>query len=424
MDHVDLERYRGKRVCVAVSGGADSVCLLHLFRASSAGLGITLSALTCEHGIRGGDSLRDLQFVQTLCKEWEIPLTVFRADVPARAREHKSGIEEEGRRFRYACFREILDAGQADFVATAHQKDDFAETVLFRLARGTSLAGLAAICEGNGIVRPLLNVTRAEIEEYVAENGLPFVTDESNSDSRYARNALRHNVLPALEEAVSGASAHLVEFALRAREDEDYLQALAAKETAFDGGGYRVSLSLPMPIFSRACLFAMRALGCKRDYTSRNVQDVARLKELQSGRQICLPEDLIAVREGDTVYLYRPDFAGLAPMPFGTGKFVSCGREYEVTFEKSANALRADFGAFPEGCEIRTRREGDEFTPFGGGRQSLKEYLTKKKIPARVGKTLPLIACGREVLAVFGTGISEKVKITEDTGRVVYLIIR
>lgn len=424
MDHVDLERYRGKRVCVAVSGGADSVCLLHLFRVSCAELGITLSALTCEHGIRGGDSLRDLQFVQSLCEEWGVPLTVFRADVPARAREHKSGIEEEGRRFRYACFREILEAGKADFVATAHHKDDFAETVLFRLARGTSPAGLAAICEGNGIVRPLLSVTRAEIEEYAKRNGLSFVTDDSNFDSRYARNAIRLNVLPALEEAVKGASAHLVEFALRARGDEDYLQSQAAKETVRDGEGYRVPLSLPMPIFSRACLFAMRALGCEHDYTSRNVREIARLKELQSGRRICLPEEIKAVREGDTVYFYRPDPCEFAPMPFGERKFVCCGREYEVSFEKSANALRADFSAFPEDCEIRTRREGDEFTPFGGGRQSLKEYLTKKKIPARVGKTLPLIACGREVLAVFGTEISESVRITENTGRVVYLITR
>lgn len=198
--------------------------LLHLLRARAAELDIDLSALTCEHGIRGERSLKDLRFVEELCEEWGIPLTVFRADIPARAKLSGRGLEEEGRAFRYSCFREILDADRADAVATAHHRDDVAETVLFRLARGTSPAGLAAIREGQGIIRPLLKVTRAEIEGYAARNGLPFVTDESNEDTRFARNAIRRNVLPALENAVGGAAAHLVEFAQCVQEDETYLR--------------------------------------------------------------------------------------------------------------------------------------------------------------------------------------------------------
>lgn len=409
------------RVCVAVSGGVDSVSLLHLFSANAAKLGVTLSALTCEHGIRGEESLRDLGFVEELCGKWGIPLTVFRADIPARAKLSGRGLEDEGRQFRYSCFREILDADKADAVATAHHKDDFAETVLFRLARGTSLAGLAAIHEENGIIRPLLYRTRAEIEEYAAQNKLPFVTDESNADTRFARNAIRKKVLPALESAVHGASEHLAEFALRAQEDDEYLQSLAAEAVKGEGGGYRVPLALPAPLFSRACLLSMKKLGCTKDYTGANVREIEKLKGLQSGREICLPDGLKAVREGDSVFFYLPRSQEFEPVPFRAGSFSREGGGYAVCFEYEEGALRADLNAFPADAQIRTRREGDIFTPFGGGKQSLKEYLTKKKIPARAGKMLPVVACGREVLAVFGVEISERVKVTDNTKRVVYL---
>ncbi len=421
MDLVDLQSYRGIRVCVAVSGGVDSVSLLHLFHANAEKLGITLSALTCEHGIRGEQSLRDLHFVEKLCGEWDIPLSVFRADIPARAKQSGRGLEKEGRAFRYACFQEIINAGKADAVATAHHKDDYAETVLFRLARGTSLAGLAAIRERQGIIRPLLNVTRAEIEDYAARHELRFVTDESNADTRFTRNAIRGNVLPALEKAVNGASEHLVEFALRAQEDEEYLQSLALQSVTRDGAGYRVSLALPRPVFSRACLHVMRELGCTHDYTGANVREIEKLKDLQSGREVCLPNGLKAVREGDTAYFYAPVSQTLAPMPFEACEFSFGGAEYAVSFEKREGALRADFNAFPQDSQIRTRREGDIFTPFGGGKQTLKEYLTKKKIPARVGKILPVVAHGNEVLAVFGVEISEQVKITKQTEQAIYL---
>lgn len=395
--------------------------LLHLLRARAAELDIDLSALTCEHGIRGERSLKDLRFVEELCEEWGIPLTVFRADIPARAKLSGRGLEEEGRAFRYSCFREILDADRADAVATAHHRDDVAETVLFRLARGTSPAGLAAIREGQGIIRPLLKVTRAEIEGYAARNGLPFVTDESNEDTRFARNAIRRNVLPALENAVGGAAAHLVEFAQCVQEDETYLRMLARREVKREGDGYTVPLSLAKPVFSRACLYAMGELGCTHDYSGANIREIERLKNLQSGKEICLPFGLRAVREGEHAYFYLPVNHTFEPVPFGECRFSFGGAEYAVTNERTEGALRADFNAFPAGTKIRTRREGDIFQPFGGGTQTLKEYLTKKKISARAGRLLPVIACGSEVFAVFGVEISERVKITDKTERVVYL---
>ncbi len=405
-------------MCVAISGGVDSVTLLHLFFKHKEEHHITVSALTCEHGIRKEESLRDLDFVKKLCADWGVPLQVFAADVPARAKAHGRGVEEEGRAFRYECFFSVLDGDLADFVATAHHLDDVAETVLFRLARGTSLAGLNAIKEGK-IVRPLLSVPKEEILHYAEENGLSFVTDSTNDDVTYSRNAIRKNVLPALEKVVQGAKEHLADFARRAGEDDEYLQSLAEKELVRCGEGYRVSVSLPKPIFLRAAIKAIAAFGRERDYTENFLCEIEKLTRLQSGRKVQFL-NAEAVREGDEILFHvpRPAFGGeiaLSEGSFTVGDDVVC-----ICREKREGALFADYDKFPEGCVIRTRREGDVITPFGGGTKTLKKFFTDKKIPAREGAELPLIAKGNEVFLVFGVEISDKVKVTDETATLMY----
>jgi tRNA(Ile)-lysidine synthase len=419
MELISLEKYRNLRVCVAVSGGIDSICLLHVFARSAAEFQITLSAVTCEHGIRGGESERDLNFVQSVCADWKIPLRVFSADIPARAKEHGKGLEEEGRAFRYECFAKILQS-DADAVATAHHRDDFAETVLFRLVRGTSLAGLGCIAERNGIVRPFLNVSRAEIEAYAQAHSLPYVNDSTNADEQYARNAIRHSVFPVLENLVGGAGERLVRFALRAKQDDDFLQTLAREKISERDGDFYVSVNLPQPLFSRACIDALKRLGVEKNYSDANAEEIEKLKGLQSGRKVCLPCGFEAAREGDVIVLYRPVRPFEGEIPFGRGNFRLSCYEAEIT-ESGEDGLRADFGAFPEGCVLRTRREGDRITPFHGKEKPLKAFLTDRKIPARIGRALPLIAKGSEVYAVFGVEISDFVKVTDKTSLVVRL---
>lgn len=414
-----LEKYRGKRICCAVSGGIDSVCLLHEFRKGAKQYQITLSAVTCEHGIRGEASLSDVQFVRKVCAAWDIPLYIFSADIPQRAQSSGRGLEEEGRLFRYGCFSQILQT-EADAVATAHHLDDVAETVVFRLARGTSLKGLAAVREREGIVRPMLSVTKTQIEAYANRYGLPYVNDETNEDETYSRNAIRKSVLPELENIVNGAKEHLVEFARRAVEDDEYLQLLASNTLVREGKEIRISASLPPPIFSRACILALNEMGVKQDYTEANVREITTLKTLQSGKKVCLPSGIEAVREGADINFYRPKPQFSEVTPFSEGIFAV--GEYTVTVrEGGGEGLFADIDAFPEGCVIRTRRVGDRFTPFKGREKQLKEYLTDKKIPARVSWNLPLIAKGNEVFAIFGVEISDRVKVTKETQRCVRL---
>ena len=418
MKLIDCKPYTGMRVCVALSGGRDSVALLHALKTG----GVKVSALTCGHGMRAA-SEADIAFVEGLCRDWNVPLRVFRADIPARAKAQKRGLEETARVWRYECFARVVAEGEADTVATAHHKDDLAETLLFRLARGTSAAGLNVFPARAGIVRPLLGVTRAQIDAYVTEHALPFVEDESNADVAFSRNRIRHNVLPELELAVPGARDNLVAFAARAAEDDACLCALAAEHVRVEDGMVHIPLALPMPVFSRAVVQALSFLGVTRDYTAANVAQAARLRELQSGRRASLPCGIQAVREGDAVVFCRPRGACPQELPFAYGTFQLGDDTVMVSPSGAPGALMADMDAFPAGCVLRTRREGDMITPFGGGRKTLKKFLTGKKIPARIGHGLPLVAKGSEVYAVIGVEIADDVKVTEKTAHRVWLSV-
>ena len=450
MELFSLAPYRGFSLAVAVSGGRDSVALLHYLHKNAEEAHISLSALTCCHGIRPSAEA-DAAFVEELCKAWGVPLTVFRADVPARAKQSGRNLEEEGRMFRRECYQTMLDGG-ADAVLIAHHRDDYAETVLFRLARGTSLQGLNVFPAQKGLLRPLLGVTRARIDEYIQENALPFREDETNADVALSRNRIRHEVLPALERAVPGAKENLVRFAERAVRDDAFLQELALREVRGEGEK-RVFVSLPEPVFFRACLAAMKALGLTRDYTESNLQELKKLAAAQAGRFTRLPCGITVYREGaDLVFLPQEEGAEEAQkaqeLPFFLGRKEAFGGVLEVGEDgfgaggqtKTAGGqlsgeppflrgeppelpkacgrvLKVDLAAVPEGAVWRTRREGDTFLPCNGHQKSLKKFLTERKIPARVGRELPVLAEGSEVLCIAGVELSERIKRTPNTAR-------
>ena len=459
MELFSLAPYRGLSLAVAVSGGRDSVALLHYLHKNAEKAHISLSALTCCHGIRPSAEA-DAAFVEELCKAWGVPLTVFRADVPARAKQSGRNLEEEGRLFRRECYQTMLDGG-ADAVLTAHHRDDYAETVLFRLARGTSLQGLDVFPAQKGLLRPLLGVTRARIDEYIQENALPFTEDETNADVALSRNRIRHEVLPALERAVPGAKENLVRFAGRAVRDDAFLQELALREVRGEGEK-RVFADLPEPVFFRACLAAMKALGLTRDYTESNLQELKKLAAAQAGRFTRLPCGITVYREGaDLVFLPQKKDAEEAQkaqeLPFFLGRKEAFGGVLEVGEgdfgaggqlsgeptktageptkttggqttgeppflrgeppQEKGRVLKVDLAAVPEGAVWRTRREGDIFLPCNGHQKSLKKFLTERKIPARVGRELPVLAKGSEVLCIAGVELSERIKRTQNTAR-------
>ena len=403
MQLLDLQPYRKKRVFVALSGGADSVCLLDCFCSKAKEYEISLSAVHVEHGIRGEESLRDMHFCEELCKSFDIPLKIYKRDIPALAKKEKIGLEEAARKARYEIFLSLLKGGEADLVATAHHADDVAETILFRLARGTSPSGMRPIASFGGIVRPFLSVDRSQISAYLKARGLPYVEDSTNSDESYTRNYIRRTVLPAFEKINENAEIHLLQFADLCARDDEYLSRLAKKEIIYFGKDRLVPVSLPDPLFFRACLLCLDA---EKDYTSALFQEISKLKTLQSGKKISLRHGQFAAREYENIVFYSPEEPP-REAPFR-----------EEDFSDETKKLRADLDAFPKGCVVHTRREGDFIVPFKGRKKSLKKFLTDRKISARLQKTLPLIACGEEILVVCGVEISDRVKVTESTTRV------
>ena len=226
---------KGARVLCAVSGGADSMCLLALLLQTG---DHELAAAHFEHGVRGEESLRDCAFVESFCREKDVPCFVAHADVPAYAAETGLGLEEAARKLRYAFLEKTAEEQGFDFIATAHNADDNAETVLFNLARGSGSAGLCGIPPRRGkIIRPLLGLTRAEIEEYLAANGVPHVEDSTNESDAYSRNRIRHGVMPVLKELNPSFPEAAARLGRLLRRDEEYLSERAEAFIAehFDG---------------------------------------------------------------------------------------------------------------------------------------------------------------------------------------------
>lgn len=229
-----LERYnmleKGKAVIVALSGGADSVALLHFLAGISDENDLKLSALHLNHQLRGRESGRDQAFVAKLCQSLKIPLTTKQIEVKAFAAEHKLGIEEAGRQLRYELFEDVAAPISAK-VATAHTASDNAETMLINLIRGTALRGLAGIPPVRGrFIRPLIACTRREIESYCKQNSLPWMEDSTNRSLDYTRNRVRHRILPLLEGENVRLHKGLTRLSNYLREDADYLDGIAGRE--------------------------------------------------------------------------------------------------------------------------------------------------------------------------------------------------
>lgn len=244
---------KGETVCVGLSGGADSVSLLFALKKLGGELGFKVRAVHINHGLRGEESERDMRFCERICGELGIDIEVRRLNLAAEKEKHES-LEERARKARYKAFAEA--AGE-DRLATAHNLNDNAETVLLNLMRGTGLKGLCGIPPKRGnIIRPLIRCSRAEVEEYCRANGLSYVTDSTNLSDDYTRNKVRHGIIPEMLKITPALPDVISRMAELLREDSDYLEELAEgalADSAF-GRGYRAGelAKLPPPIKSRA----------------------------------------------------------------------------------------------------------------------------------------------------------------------------
>lgn len=389
----------GAKVLCAVSGGADSVCLLHILSQRE---DITLVAAHFNHQLRGWESYLDERFVRELCGMWKIPFVVGQGDVKTYARTEKRSIEEAGRILRYDFLFRTAGAEGCDLIATAHNADDNAETMLLSLIRGTGLTGLTGIpFRRENIVRPLLGMTRREILRYLEQQKIPHREDSSNRDRKYARNRIRAEVMPVLWYLNPRVSEHMANTAAQLTEIDRYLDenARAFLSQAHESPG-RISLptetlsQAPNVLRPRIIFQLLDRLGVgRKDLRSVHLEAVL---SLSPGGSLDLPHGVTVRREYDLLILTTQEDS--AP-PWAA--FIPCEGGNPVPGTGWTVVLSVPPW---EGLTVRPRRTGDELTLPGRPRRSLKKLLIDRKVPRLSRDTIPVVADDEGVLAVAGLG--------------------
>lgn len=412
----------GGSVTVALSGGADSVALLHLLRQLQKELDFSLSACHVNHLLRGEESERDEMFVRALCEEWKIPLTVFRENVAVFAEEEGLSLEEAGRTVRYRCLRQAAKGG---IIATAHTRSDDAETFFINLTRGTGLKGLCGITpKQKDLIRPLLFCTRQEVQEYLAQEGLSFVEDSSNASDDFVRNRIRHHLMPqllrlqpAFYELFGRTKEHL-------RQDEDFLQQSAQRllsDARCQNGLSAEKLRDAHP----AVLFrALKAFLGEQGLSCGSVvfSQLQNLLEKKSGRLQIDPVWTVQLQKGVLQAVRSQGPVSSEPMILSAGEAfthpLAKGRILPVNYEQFKNLWEQDCNILKNAIDcdkifgkifLRAKIEGDALRPVHRGvTKPLRKWWNELGVPPQKRERLPVLADERGPVWAAGLGVDER----------------
>ena len=414
----------GGTVLCCVSGGVDSMSLLHFLAGQATRLKFQLHACHFDHAIRP-ESDADAKFVHEQCEALGIPLHAIRVDVPDYAQSHGMGLEEAGRKLRYDFFHKVADQLDNCVIATAHHADDNAETLLLHLVRGTGLTGLGGIPPRRGnLVRPFLNVPRALIQSYAAEQQIPFVEDATNADPDYTpRNLLRHRVMPLLRQMNPNLTDTLSATAASLRQDSDFLSA-RAETLAMDAALAAGSVILPIAsINANPTAIASRVVqAAAQKLEPELVLSAAQRKALlelcrgdDPGAHCDLPMGVSAQRVYDRLVFSRPGEVEILPEAeldfIGTREI----GPYLVTIDR---APRPESWTKSDGTEfylasfepvtLRRRKVGDTLKlPGRDGTKSVKKWMIERRIPEARRDLIPVLEQNGRCAAVWSIGIEE-----------------
>ncbi|MYA93611.1 MAG: tRNA lysidine(34) synthetase TilS [Chloroflexi bacterium] len=416
---------------VAVSGGADSVALLHALRRLQGELGIWLHVASLDHSLRGAAGARDLAFVGALAETWRLSCTLETVDVPRLARGWKIGIEAAARRARYEFLAQAAKQLDCACVAVAHHADDQAETMLMHIARGSGLRGLRGMRPVSPLpgaaqlrlLRPLLGVSRADIEAYCAQHQLAYVTDASNSDTRYRRNYLRSEVIPRLQTLNPALADALNRLSETAAIDDDFIRQQFARlvqpKIHKSPASWRINkadyFSLHVALRRRFLLAAVDeladdALSLRQDLTIdldawAGSARVGACRDCGAGIRLrCDYEALIVEKSGAS-----PEAGRYRLIPRDTDIKLAAGQTVSlagirlriVSDLEAGQRFNLQLPAQSELC-LRTRRPGDRFQPkgMGGSSRKLKDWMIDRKIPRLLREQIPLLCANNAIVAI------------------------
>ena len=447
---------KGESVIVGISGGADSVCLYKILLELKKYFDIDIIAVHIHHGIRGDEADRDMNFVENMCKNDGVKFKCYKYNVPEYAKANGLSEEEAGRTLRYKAFdevaKELISNGRSVKIAVAHNRNDSAETFIHNLCRGSGLKGLAGIPYKNGsIIRPVLCLTREEIERYLSEHNIAHIDDSTNFTEDYTRNKIRHRVLPYLNENINDNSiSHICQAADELREIEDYLSEITnyAYENIVSEHNNciyinRKALADEKEIIQkrvvRVCI--EKAAGKLKDITRKHIEDVIDLCDRQTGRYIMLPYGIIARVQYENIILEREninkirDEKNIEKDIRKDGVYTLGDEEFDVRIidvEKEKinikfliNQLKNyqnlytkcfDYDKIQFTVQLRYRESEDYLVINAKGqRKKLKSFFVDNKIPAEKRGMIPVFADGSHIIWIVGHRISEEYKVTEDT---------
>ncbi|HML36544.1 MAG TPA: tRNA lysidine(34) synthetase TilS, partial [Bacillota bacterium] len=471
---------KGERIVVGLSGGPDSVCLFHVLYQLREELDIRLHGVHINHGLRPGAADEDQRYAESLCAEYQVPCDSFSFDVNRIARDEGISSEDAGRQVRYRSFFEVASRIAAETgcpvkIAVAQNMNDQAETLLMRIIRGTGIDGLAGIEylrreKGNVIIRPLLDVTREEIEEYCRENGLNPRIDKTNLEPIYTRNKIRLELLPYLRKNFNpNIDAALSRLSRIAKEDKDYFgqraEEIIAKYAAFSGGradikdgnrgdrGVRVSVpaeilrEAPPALRHRIVVRLLESIGLSKDITASHLEQADRLlkegrtsasTDFTAGYAMKISYDAAEFYKKEELrslnFEYEINVEGITEIPeLNAGIGVKILRRQDWLNGKENNGNNGDVSGNSKGQKngngpwrlsfdkieasgrrpvLRTRRQGDYIVPLGmKGRKKLQDFFVDEKYVREERDRIPLLCLGPEVIWVAGGRISENYKV-------------
>ena len=413
----------GERIGVGVSGGSDSMALVHFLHSISEELDIEVIAIHVDHGIRE-ESRDEANFVIEKCREMGVRAYKFRIDSTKIAKEKNISLETAAREGRYGVFNSLFKKDVVDKIALAHHLSDQAETILMHIFRGSGVAGARGrepIRDGR-FIRPLLSTSKEEILDYINFNNLDYVNDSSNADNTFTRNYLRNVLFPQITAKWPGAIGAIVNFGKAVKEDDDYINSQIFDDAIiYEDKEAKIPLSYfiyPAPIISRMIIKALKNIGVEKDFEKKHVDMIKDLATShENGKRISLPFYVVAIKDYDYLTLANrkkviPQFkcelrCGEFDLPDGRKLVVKRVKE----MQQKEGVVYFDYRKVPKTAMWRFRQDGDVFTKFGGGTKKLKSFLIDKKVPQRKRDILPVLADENQVFVIAGVEISDLVKV-------------
>lgn len=430
----------GERVIAAISGGADSVCLLSVLKQiikHHPECRWQLKAVHVHHGLRGREADRDAAFVTRLCSGFDIPSTVVYRDVTGYMKTHGCSLEEAARIMRYQALEDEAAAWGADKIALAHHQDDNAETILHHLLRGSGFRGLCGMkAHFKNRIRPLLGTNRAAIIRYLDEQKLDWVEDSSNALNDCTRNRIRNQVMPLLTTAVNERAVdHILQAGYLFREADEYFAEAAGRiwdkfgSKSHDPDGNRTEAAIMLTEISglhpliRSYLFAQMidaVLPYRKDITARHYKAMEALPAQPVGSRVSLPGGITVIRDYEKLRV--TNYEKIRVQPTVTIRMETFPWKKDTEIPENQYTKWFDYDKINGALSVRTRQSGDYFILRDGGRKTVKRYMIDEKIPKEERDQILLLADGSHVLWMIGYRISEYYKITERTKNVLQAV--